>query len=96
MITKEEVLYLYTPDVIQGSLVYFSRNWEPLVKISVSQVGVIPHLSAEPDMNIFSPEFARIFVLTSNDDKLISLASCPGHSLSVPRFSQISGENQSF
>ena len=96
MITKEEVLYLYTPDVIQGSLVYFSRNWEPLVKISLSQVGVSPHLSAEPDMNIFSPEFARIFVLTSNDDKLISLASCPGHSLSVPRFSQISGENQSF
>lgn len=83
MITKEEVLYLYTPDVTQDSLVYFSRNWEPLGKISLSQMGVIPHRSAELDMNISSPEFAGICVLTSNDDKLIALVSCPGHSLSA-------------
>ena len=91
MITKEEVLYLYTPDVIQDSLIYFSRNWEPLVKISLFQVGVIPHRSAEPDMNISSPEFAGICVLTSNDDKLIALASCPGHGLSAD-----TGGNQPF
>ena len=46
-------------------------------------MGVIPHRSAEPDMNISSPEFAGICVLTSNDDKLIALVFCPGHSLSA-------------
>ena len=68
MITKEEVLYLYTPDVIQGSLVYFSRNWEPLVKISLSQVGVIPHLSAEP--NTVASLLKIAFIVTTK--KLLS------------------------
>lgn len=53
------------------------------MKITLSQVGVIPHRSAEPDKNISSPGFAGICVFPSNDDKLIALASCPVHSLSA-------------
>ena len=49
----------------------------------LSQVGVGPYCSAEPDINISCPEFAGICEFPSSDDNMIALVSCHQHNLSA-------------
>ena len=95
LIRKEETLYLYIPDGMQGSLLCLSRHQEPLDENQLSQLGAVP-CSAEPDINISSAGFAGICAFPSSDDKLIAPVSCPQHGLPAETGWWGGGGGQSF